>query len=68
MKSDGTLTELSQSSDLVAALAGRTKGDQRFFFPREMLLRNATENDTLFAEQIELFNHFIHNGAIQENN
>mgnify|MGYP007028658223 CR=1 FL=1 len=31
---DGSLVELSKASQLVAALAGQTQGDQRFYFPK----------------------------------
>ena len=32
---DGFLVELSKASQLVAALAGQTQGDQRFLFPKK---------------------------------
>ena len=68
MEGDGTLIELSQASDLVAALAGQTKGDQRFYFPKEMLASKTNEPYTLFEEQILSFNQLIHNGAVKEEN
>lgn len=67
MEPDGSLIELSKASDLVAALAGQTKGDQRFFFPKEMLATKEEASYTLFEEQITAFNEWIHNGAIKEN-
>ncbi len=67
MESDGSLVELSKASDLVAALAGQTKGDQRFYFPKEMLATKEASSYTLFEEQIVAFNRHIHNGGIKEN-
>ena len=67
MEPDGALIELSKASDLVAALAGETKGDRRFFFPKEMLASQDSSSYTLFEEQIIAFNQEIHNGAIKEN-
>ncbi|MGX7024710.1 HD domain-containing protein [Vagococcus hydrophili] len=67
MEGDGSLMELSKASDLVAALAGQTKGDRRFYFPKEMLASSSDQSYTLFEEQILLFNQMIHNGAIKEN-
>lgn len=66
MEGDGTLVELSKASDLVAALAGQTKGDRRFYFPKEMLATKGKESYTLFEEQILTFNNMLHNGAIKE--
>ena len=37
IRKDGSLAELSQLSPLVAALAGTRYGDNRFYFPKEML-------------------------------
>lgn len=67
MEPDGSLIELSKASDLVASLAGQSKGDQRFFFPKEMLASQTSPSYTLFEEQIAQFNQQIHNGAIKEN-
>ena len=61
IEKDGTLIELSQASDLVAALAGQTHGDERFFFPKEML---ATESLNLFTENLTQFTNYIHNGEL----
>ncbi len=61
---DGALTELSQASDLVAALAGESHGDQRFYFPKEMFLQPNQPSLSLFSGTIEAFNRYIHNGAI----
>ncbi|WP_326717705.1 HD domain-containing protein [Vagococcus jeotgali] len=62
---DGSLIELSRTSDLVASLAGENKGDQRFYFPSEML---AIKSDTytLFEDDMETFNNMIQNGAIKK--
>ncbi|ETA73987.1 HD domain-containing protein [Ligilactobacillus equi] len=37
---DGSTAELSQESALVKAITGRQSGDERFFFPKEMLAQN----------------------------
>lgn len=37
LNKDGSLTELSQASALVASLTGKQNGDNRFFFPKELL-------------------------------
>ncbi|MEE5988474.1 HD domain-containing protein [Ligilactobacillus equi] len=37
---DGSTAELSQQSALVKAITGRQSGDERFFFPKEMLAQN----------------------------
>ena len=49
MQSDKTLVELSTVSSLVNALRGKITGDERFFFPREMLAK---------GNQLEIFNPF----------
>ena len=46
----------TQLSPLVAALAGTRYGDNRFYFPKEMLL--ATD---LFSKQVEEFTSYISN-------
>ncbi|MHC5374898.1 HD domain-containing protein [Enterococcus sp. LJL120] len=63
IRKDDSLIELSQLSPLVAALAGQTQGDQRFYFPKEML---APQEDTsLFSETYQQFSRHIKNGAIE---
>lgn len=37
LNKDDSLTELSQASALVAALTGKQNGDNRFFFPKDLL-------------------------------
>ncbi|QIL46303.1 HD domain-containing protein [Vagococcus coleopterorum] len=61
MEKDGSLTELSTSSALVASLAGQTHGDDRLFFPREMLEQ---ESLSLFQNEVSLFNSHFHNGKL----
>ena len=56
IRKDGSLAELSQLSPLVAALAGTRYGDNRFYFPKEMLLENS-----LFTPQLHLFQSYIVN-------
>lgn len=61
---DGELIELSSASELVRAIAGETKGDQRFYFPDEMLASSTLDNYTLFEDSINTFNNSIKNGEI----
>ncbi|GFH39950.1 HD domain-containing protein [Lactococcus insecticola] len=56
MQKDGSLTELSELSSLVKALSGTTHGDNRFYFPREIL-----KADTLFKSEQEAFTSYINN-------
>ena len=56
IRKDGSLAELSQLSPLVAALAGTRYGDNRFYFPKEML-----EVNGLFSKQVEEFTSYITN-------
>lgn len=63
IKPDGKLVELSKMSPLVAALAGQTQGDERFYFPKEMLTPNQQQLD-LFDETYQEFDRYIRNGAL----
>ncbi|GAK47368.1 metal-dependent phosphohydrolase, HD family [Secundilactobacillus oryzae JCM 18671] len=63
MQKDGSLVELSTVSSLVSAITGKFSGDQRFFFPREMLLPDS-EMIELFEPIYEEFNHYILNDHI----
>jgi len=56
IRKDGSLAELSHLSPLVAALAGTRYGDNRFYFPKEMLEANG-----LFSKQVEEFTSYITN-------
>ncbi|WP_125980673.1 HD domain-containing protein [Loigolactobacillus iwatensis] len=58
---DGSLIELSTLSDIVAAISGKFTGDERFFFPKEML---AETTDNLFAETYDSFQQHILNGTL----
>ena len=60
MEYDGTLIELSQQSALVRALAGETHGDERFYFPKELL----DQTSNLFSDIYQDFQQYIHNGKI----
>lgn len=66
IQKDGTLVELSKVSQLVAALAGQGQGDQRFYFPKEMLQPTKEQHLDLFEETYREFQSFIRNGAIIE--
>ena len=56
MQKDGTLTELSELSSLVKSLTGTTHGDNRFYFPRDIL-----SPETLFKAEQEDFISYIKN-------
>lgn len=40
-RNDGTMIELSKISQLVSAVTGKHLGDERFFFPKEMLSQDS---------------------------
>lgn len=63
MEKDGSLTELSQVSSLVAALAGQEQKDIRFYFPKE-LVTNCPQGQ-LFEKQYQAFQSYLHNGKIK---
>ena len=59
MQEDGSLRELSSVSELVHSISGKILGNERFFFPRQMLAK---------GNQLGIFNHvyqefekYIHN-------
>lgn len=56
LQEDGSIAELSTLSPLVHTLSGTTHGDRRFYFPKEMLIK-----DGLFVEAKEKFSHYIKN-------
>ncbi|EMC28361.1 HD domain-containing protein [Streptococcus mutans] len=56
LQEDGSIAELSTLSPLVYTLSGTTHGDRRFYFPKEMLIK-----DDLFVEAKEKFSHYIKN-------
>lgn len=66
LRNDGTLVELSEVSQLVAALAGQEQGDERFFFPKEMVDPTLRNHYDLFDETYQEFARHIHNGALIE--
>jgi len=61
MQDDGSLIELSTVSDLVNALTGKILGDERFYFPKSMLIQ---QSDDIFNEDYEEFQKHIHNDMI----
>ena len=63
---DGTLVELSQVSSLVRALSGQGQGDDRFYFPKEMVDQTLQDNYDLFYETYNQFNQHIHNNKLVE--
>ncbi len=62
MQNDGTLIELSSISPLVRAISDRQSGDNRFFFPREIL--RPEENVDLFQPEYDEFNNHIRNDQL----
>lgn len=62
IQNDRSLIELSQASDLVSALTGENYGDHRFYFPKELLHNDESEN--LFIEQLTEFRRNIRNGML----
>lgn len=63
MQTDGQLVELSTVSALVSAITGKFSGDQRFFFPKEML-RPKLGNVELFDPIYETFQSHLNNDTI----
>jgi len=59
---DGSLSDLSDRSAVVSALMGRAFGDARFFFPKEMLREDAT--DDLMAGAYAEFQRYVRNGRL----
>lgn len=62
---DGTLVELSVISKLVAAITGEVSGDERFFFPKEMLA--SPDQIDLFTPIYEQFQKYLKNGWLFNN-
>ena len=56
LQKDGSLAELSSLSPIVHSLAGTRQGDNRFYFPKEMLTETG-----LFSEKNQSFMHYIKN-------
>ncbi|PWF99318.1 HD domain-containing protein [Levilactobacillus bambusae] len=63
MRSDGSLVELSQESAIVNAISGKLSGDQRFFFPKEMLIPE-DGGINLFQDIFNDFGRYIHNNQL----
>ncbi|WP_172188651.1 HD domain-containing protein [Lentilactobacillus kribbianus] len=59
---DGSLQGLADVSPIVRAIADRFSGDNRFFFPREILQSSA--NVDLFQPEYDEFNHYIKNNQL----
>ena len=56
VQKNGELAELSSLSPIVQSLAGSRHGDNRFYFPKEMLNQNS-----IFTNIIQQFSHLIEN-------
>lgn len=66
LQQNGDLVELSRVSTLVAAVTNRAEGDQRFFFPREMLTDTSAAGADLdlFAPLYDEFQDYLLNGQV----
>ena len=62
MQPNGELVELSEVSTLVASISGKIVGNQKFFFPKEML--SADQNIEIFQPIYEEFQSYINNDEI----
>ena len=62
MQEDGNLVSLSSVSPLVRAISDKQTGDNRFFFPREIL--KPDENVDLFQPEYDEFNRHIRNDKL----
>jgi len=60
---DGSLRELSTVSDLVNAIRGKFTGDQRFFFPKEML-NPGNDAPEIFQPIFDEFGGYIQNDQL----
>ncbi|WP_302757189.1 HD domain-containing protein [Ligilactobacillus salivarius] len=62
MQKDGLLVELSQVSNLVAAISGKVSGDERFFFPKEM--KSSSQQLELFSPIYSEFQSYLKNDTL----
>lgn len=62
MQKDGLLVELSQVSNLVAAISGKVSGDERFFFPKEM--KSSEQQLELFCPIYSEFQSYLKNDTL----
>ena len=62
MQKDGLLVELSQVSNLVAAISGKVSGDERFFFPKEM--KSSEQQLELFGPIYSEFQSYLKNDTL----
>ncbi|WP_161010375.1 HD domain-containing protein [Ligilactobacillus salivarius] len=62
MQKDGLLIELSQVSNLVAAISGKVSGDERFFFPKEM--KSSEQQLELFSPIYSEFQSYLKNDTL----
>ncbi len=59
---DGSLQELSTVSPIVNAISNKSTGDQRFFFPKDVIIPD--QNINLFQSKFDEFNKYIKNGKL----
>lgn len=65
IEKDGTLVELSKASNLVAALTGQVRGDERIFFPRELYYGKNRENIDLFEPVLNAIHEMTKTGKLK---
>lgn len=65
VEADGSLIELSKASPIVAALTGKVRGDERFYFPKEIIKPASISEVNLFEPLFNEFTKYIANGAIK---
>ncbi len=63
---NGELVELTEVSTLVAAIAGRQAGDERFFFPKEMLAEHdlAETADAMYVLNQDISSYAVYESSL----
>lgn len=62
IQADGSLVQLADVSPIVSAISDRSEGDNRFFFPKNILTRE--DNVDLFQSEYDEFTKHIHNDKL----
>ena len=64
VQKNGSFLELSQASSIVSALTGKVRGDERFYFPREITHGDEEAGINLFESLSKEFSTFFENDEI----
>lgn len=64
VQKNGAFLELSQASPIVSSLTGKIRGDERFYFPREITHPDDEEGINLFESLSQAFLAYIENDEI----